>query len=515
MIEAVHRYEGTVNQAEYTFKHALTHEVAYAGLLLERRRAVHARIVDAIQRIHAGRLEEQIEALAHHTFRAEQWEPAARLLRQAGDRARQRSANREAASLYEQALAALSHLPQSHERAQDALEIRGALRGSLLLVQDFRTILTHLLAMEADAAALGDQRWLGRIMAWRSECLRVAGDLAAAAAAGEGARVILADQGDALSEKATACFQLGLTYQAQGRHRSAVRLLAEAGAALRGVPQDQHLRVPDTRLPNMLGWQAFSLARLGEFEKALELATEAVALAESPVFVADPVALINGLWGLGGTFVMRGEVSRAIPLLERGRAIALEREVALLHAWYGSTLGYAHALLGRTAESLPLLEEAIVHWQAVGRIAQSAYLRCLLAEAHLLGSQPDEARRVVEDAIALARRHGERGNEAEALRILGECATAGAAAEGATARVSLEHALALAAELEMRPLVAHCHLGLGKLYRRACKRQEAHEHLTTATTMYREMDMRFWLEQAERETNLAPSSYEAKLDGLA
>jgi hypothetical protein len=106
----------------------------------------------------------------------------------------------------------------------------------------------------------------------------------------------------------------------------------------------------------------------------------------------------------------------------------------------------------------------------------------------------------VEDAIALARRHGERGNEAEALRILGECATAGAAAEGATARVSLEHALALAAELEMRPLVAHCHLGLGKLYRRACKRQEAHEHLTTATTMYRQMDMRFWLEQAERET---------------
>jgi uncharacterized protein HemY len=57
----------------------------------------------------------------------------------------------------------------------------------------------------------------------------------------------------------------------------------------------------------------------------------------------------------------------------------------------------------------------------------------------------------------------------------------------------------LAAELEMRPLVAHCHLGLGKLYRRRDKRQEAQEHLTTAITMYREMDMRFWLEKAERE----------------
>jgi hypothetical protein len=59
--------------------------------------------------------------------------------------------------------------------------------------------------------------------------------------------------------------------------------------------------------------------------------------------------------------------------------------------------------------------------------------------------------------------------------------------------------LALAEPHGMRPLVAHCHLGLGKLYRRTGKRQEAQEHLTTATTMYREMDMRFWLEQAEAE----------------
>ena len=51
----------------------------------------------------------------------------------------------------------------------------------------------------------------------------------------------------------------------------------------------------------------------------------------------------------------------------------------------------------------------------------------------------------------------------------------------------------------MRPLVAHCHLGLGKLYRRTGKREQAQEHLTTATTMYREMDMTFWLEQAEAE----------------
>jgi Tetratricopeptide repeat len=65
-------------------------------------------------------------------------------------------------------------------------------------------------------------------------------------------------------------------------------------------------------------------------------------------------------------------------------------------------------------------------------------------------------------------------------------------------------ALTLADALRMRPVVAHCHLGLGKLYRRTGDRKQAQEHLTTATTMYREMDMRFWLEQAEAE-RWAPS----------
>jgi hypothetical protein len=91
----------------------------------------------------------------------------------------------------------------------------------------------------------------------------------------------------------------------------------------------------------------------------------------------------------------------------------------------------------------------------------------------------------------------ERGHHAWALRLLGEVAGAGSAAERAVAERHYRGALAVANELGMRPLVAHCHLGLGKLYRDSGQRDQAREHVTTATTMYREMDMRFWLEQAE------------------
>jgi class 3 adenylate cyclase/tetratricopeptide (TPR) repeat protein len=487
-------------EAEHTFKHALTHEVAYAGLVLERRRSVHARIVEAIERIHAGRLEEQIEALAHHTFRAEQWGPATRLLGQAGDRARERSANREAASLYEQALVASSHLSEDPDRAREALEIRRRLRLALIPLGDFRTILPHLQAMDADATALGDERWLALILGWRGECLRAGGELSAAATAGERARSMLRSQrGDAV-DLAGAGFQLALTYSVLGRYRAAVQLLGESGTLLKAVPLEQQLhRTADVRCPNILGQQAFCLATLGEFEEAVARGTEAVALAETPGFAARPLGLIVGLRGLGMTYLLRGEAASAALLLERGRTVALERDVALGLGIIGSALGYARALQGRDPEALALIEEAIAEWAAMGQVTNSARHRWLLAEAHLLGNRPDNARKAVEEALELARRHGERGNEAEALRVLGECAAAGARPDLTTARRSFEQALALAEELGMRPLVAHCHLGLGKLYRRTGKQDQALENLTTATAMYRAMAMRFWLEQAEAE----------------
>ena len=102
-------------------------------------------------------------------------------------------------------------------------------------------------------------------------------------------------------------------------------------------------------------------------------------------------------------------------------------------------------------------------------------------------------------ALTLARERGQRGDEARALRLLGEVASHPDPPDVETSEAHYRQAMSLADELGMRPLVAHCHLGLGKLYRRTGKRQEAQEHLSTATTMYREMDMRFWLEQAEAE----------------
>jgi tetratricopeptide (TPR) repeat protein len=121
--------------------------------------------------------------------------------------------------------------------------------------------------------------------------------------------------------------------------------------------------------------------------------------------------------------------------------------------------------------------------------------RAWRGEVLALQGHLEEAEEQAQDACAQARERGCRGHQAYALRLLAELAVR--RTEDSSARTRYCEALALAEELGMRPLVAHCHLGLGRLYRRTGKRDQSREHLTTATTMYREMDMHFWLKQAE------------------
>ena len=118
-------------EQEYTFKHALTHEVAYGSLLLERRRVLHARIVEALEALAPERVAEQVERLAHHALRGEVWDKAVTYCQQAGARAYDRAAFREAVASFEQALQALAHLPEHGDTRVLAIELRLALGGPL------------------------------------------------------------------------------------------------------------------------------------------------------------------------------------------------------------------------------------------------------------------------------------------------------------------------------------------------------------------------------------------------
>jgi len=142
------------------------------------------------------------------------------------------------------------------------------------------------------------------------------------------------------------------------------------------------------------------------------------------------------------------------------------------------------------------MEAALADPPATG-IANHPLFLAYLGEAHLLAGRLEDALAVARRALDLAHRQKERGNEAWVLRLLGEIALRADPPDPESAQAHYGQALARATELGMRPLVAHCHLSLGQLSRRTSKRREAQDHLTTATALYREMDMGSWLERAE------------------
>ena len=154
---------------EYTFKHALTHEVAYGSLLQERRRALHARIVEALEALAGDRVAEQVERLAHHALRGEVWDKALAYCRQAGEKALARSAHREAVGSFEQALSALPHLPETRDTREQAIDLRLALRSALRPSGDSGRILAYLREAEALAEALDDPRRLGQVSLFLSD----------------------------------------------------------------------------------------------------------------------------------------------------------------------------------------------------------------------------------------------------------------------------------------------------------------------------------------------------------
>jgi tetratricopeptide (TPR) repeat protein len=477
----------------YTFKHALTHEVTYGGLLLERRRALHAGIVEAIERLYADRLPEQVERLAQHAFRGEVWDKAVAYCRRAGTKALVRSASREVVVCFEQALAALTHLPKSRATQEQAIDLRFDLRSALMTLGESRQGLDYLREAATLAEALDDQSRLGRVSAYMCRHCREIGDHDGAVESGQHALAVAATLGDFALQVMAQHF-LGVAYHTLGDHRRAMGFLRKNVESLAGDLLRE--RFGTTGLASVISrhWLARGLAELGAFPEGIAHAGEAVRIAEA---VDHPFSLVHAYLGVGLLSLRQGDLSRAIPALERCLDPCRVFNIRLWFPETASALGCAYAFAGRLAEALPLLEQAEQTSAAMGTMGGHALRVSYLSEAYLLAGRMEEAVQLAGRALDLARAHKERGHEAWALRLLGEIAARQAPPEIEPAAHHYRQALALAEELGMRPLVAHCHLGLGTLYARTGPREQARAALSTASEMYRAMEMTFWLPQAE------------------
>jgi len=468
---------------EYSFKHALTHDVAYASLLQERRRTLHARVTDAIEHLYPDRRAEHIERLADHAFKGEYWEKAVTCLREAAAKAIARAVVREAVPHLERALAALTPLPQARARLELEIDIRIDLRNCLYLLGEHRRVVEHLEAARRLAEETGDHTRLARLAGYLGTTFMFLGDYTQALEEIGRARE-LAARGRNSELEIEMGLRLGQIYLYRGEFARATPLVADVlRAAGTGGTASRFFGQILTSV-QAHGYLAWCLGEQGDFASAIDTAMRGLAEAEREEHRYSQ-AVVGNLGGL--VYLRKGDLEEARRLLEPAVELVRSLELSLILSGTIANLGLTYVYRGAVEEGLALLEEARERRPV------------MLAEGYLIAYRFDEAKATARRALEEARQAGEIGIAARASWLVGAAATALDPPAAAEAFEAYRDAAATAEQTGMRPLVAHCHLGRGRLYRRTGKRDQAQAHLAAATTMYREMDMRFWLAQAEAE----------------
>jgi DNA-binding NtrC family response regulator/tetratricopeptide (TPR) repeat protein len=494
----VHRSAG--RRTERTFKHALIHEVAYQALPEERRCGLHAAIVTAIETLHADRLLDQAGELARHAFSGQVWDKALVYQRYAGATAAARSANSEAVVCFARALEALGHLPPGRERDEQAVDLHLLRATALVPIAELGAIVAHLREAERLARSLGDETRVGRVASFFCAYFWLIGEHRQAVEQGRRALDIAVALDD-LGLRVRTNLGLAQAYHVLGDYRQAVEVLDRNLEELTGDRLTRRFGLVGVASVLSRAWLVWCLAELGEFDRALPLGEEAIRLAES---VGQPYSVLAAHFGVGGLHLRRGEIARAVSVLEPALALCHTWDTQL-RLWFlgvAPSLGHAYALSGRVEEAIALLEQAMERAAATNLMFAQSLRVGWLAHAYLRAARLPEARRLASQALDLARRHHERGHEAWIHGIVGTIAAREEPLDVAAAESGFHTAIAIGEALGMRPRVALGHLGLGRLYRRAGREAQAREQLATAVRLLTPLQMPLWLREADAELSL-------------
>ena len=480
---------------EYTFKHALTHEVAYSSLLQDRRRATHARIVSAMESLYAGRISEQLERLSQHAVRGQVWPRAVTYLHQAGLKALARSANLEAVSYLDQALDALSQLPETRETTEQSIDLRLELRSALHPLGEFERVLESLQRAAGLAESSGDTRRQGRVFSYLAQSFRLGGDYAGAIEAGQKA-IEIGRSFDDLGIQAPANFHLGQAFFHLGDHGQAAEFQSNNIKMLSGELSKDRLGMAGIPLVFSLGHLSWSLAELGRFPEAIEAWQQSVQLAEE---VKHPFSEAFARYCGGFLYLRKGEIGRALAQLEPGLALCQSMNLRLEVPFVASFLGIAYAYEGRHSDGIAMAEQAVNEMNAMKVESGRSWILGFLGYTYLIAGQTEKAVDLMQQALELAQLHGERGWVVWEHYVLGLARTAEGGASIEKAHTLFGKAIEGAQVLGLRPVLARSALALGQLHRRSGQKDSARQHLVNAVSLLKEMQMPIWLQKAETE----------------
>ena len=487
---------GATPDATYSFKHALVQDAAYATMLRSRRRQLHASIATGLIEQFPALAETQPEVVAHHFTEAGLASEAIVHWLKAGRLAHGRWANREAVEFFDQALSVLATLPESPSTLEQGFDIRIELRQLLVQLGEVRRALERLREAEILAERMNDDCRRGRVCAVMTSMHGGLGEVDNGLASGTRALEIAGGLGD-MKLRVLATSFLAQVHFFRGEHARVVDLTTDNLSVLPAGWGLENLGIAAPPSVYDRGYLILSLAELGRFGEAAEPAAEAIRLAAPPL---DAYTVGWAHLTVGTVHLLRGEWAQARPGFEHAIAVMRGRNLPLLlplsvvfSAWNLAQLGDASEALSRLREGEQLVERQV----ASGYVGNLGWLYPWLGRAALSLGRLEDAGRLGD--LALESSPHQPGFAAHALHLLGDVAAHPDQFDAERGETHYRRALVLAEGLGMRPLVAHCHLGLGKVYLRTGAREQAQEHGATATTMYRNMGMTHWLEQAEAE----------------
>jgi class 3 adenylate cyclase/predicted ATPase len=457
---------------EYTFKHALTHEVAYGGVLQERRRALHVKIVEAIERLYPDRLSEHVELLAHHASRGELWERAVEYLHQAGRKAAERSAYKEAASHFEQALEALGHEPQTRRTLEQAVDIRVDLGPALIATKGFGALEVEQTYTQARQLCerLGETPQLFPVLWGLARVYDHRGEL--------GKGQILGEQLLATAEHAgnpdlilEAHHELWANLSHLGAFSSALSH-TERGLALYDPQRHRdHALLYGGHDPGVCGLRhaAMILWLLGYPDQALRRSQEALSLAQT---LAHPNSLAYALYYSAWTHQQRGEITAVRERIEATIALANEQGLARWLLQGNLLQGWLLAQRGKRSEGiLQMRQDARV------MVREQSHQAALVAEAYVKDGQAEEGLKVVNQELARAQLQVVRFYEAELYRIKGELLLLQPVPEEGPAENCFQQAVKVAQGQSAKSLELRAAMSLSRLWQRQGKRGEARQLL--------------------------------------
>jgi predicted ATPase/class 3 adenylate cyclase len=461
-------------ELEYTFKHALTHEVAYGSILQERRRTLHTAIVDAIEKLYPDRLAEQVERLAHHALRSELWDKAVVYLYQAGRKATERSAYKEAASYFEQAAEALKSLPETRQTLEQAINIRVDLGPVLIAMTGFAAAEVKQTYSEARELCerLGETPQLFPVLWGLARIHDLRGELNVGRDLGE-QLLIIAKRVQDPALLLEAHHELWANLFDSGELSTALTH-TERGIELYSPQKHrQHAFLYGGHDPGVCGLRhaAMMLWLLGFPDHALRRSQQALALARE---LSHPFTLAFALYYSAWVHQQRGERQAVEQNIEATITLATEQE---LTRWTQQAAVLKGWLLIEHGKG----QEGILHLRhgAKGSLAVRDQSHCatLLAEAYAKEGDTEEGLRVVTEELTRVELTGGRLYESELHRIKGELLLNRADPSEKQAEMCFREATNVSRQQAAKSLELRATMSLSRLWGRQNKRAQARELL--------------------------------------